>query len=109
MMFSVKILLLCDDLMSRTRLASAWKTAGAQLLGRDSGEAPDLAVVDLATRNALEEISRLRSTFPAATVLAFGPHVDGEAFKAAKAAGASEVVARAAVVERVLRRFLPAG
>lgn len=54
-------------------------------------------------------IQRLRVAQPAAPIVAFGPHVDGDAFKAARAAGANEVVARGAVVERVLRRLAPSG
>lgn len=101
----MRILLWSDDLMSRVRIESAWKQAGAQLLKRVDTETPDYVVVDLGARDALTHITRLRSSFPEVDILAFGPHVDGEAFKAAKAAGASEVVARGAVVERGLRRL----
>jgi hypothetical protein len=103
----MKILLWCDDLMSRTRIESAWKAAGAQVLRKNTDETPDLIVMDLTARNALAEIGRLRGTYPVSELLAFGPHVDGDAFKAAKAAGAGEVVARGAVIERVLRKLAP--
>jgi DNA-binding NarL/FixJ family response regulator len=101
----MKILLWCDDLMSRTRIESAWKAAGAQILRKNSTETPDLIVMDLLARNALDEIGRLRAAHPACDILAFGPHVDGDVFKQARAAGASELVARGAVVERVLGRL----
>jgi DNA-binding NarL/FixJ family response regulator len=101
----MKILLWCDDLMSRTRIESAWKAAGVPVLRKDATEAPDLVVVDLTARDALAEIARLRAAWPQADILAFGPHVDGDAFKQARAAGASELVARGAVVERVLGRL----
>lgn len=103
----MKIQLWCDDLMSRVRIESAWKAAGATVLKKSDTDAPDLLVMDLTARDALATITRLRAQAPGLEILAFGPHVDGEAFKAAKAAGASEIVARGAVVERVLRKLQP--
>jgi DNA-binding NarL/FixJ family response regulator len=105
----MKILLWCDDLLSRTRIESAWKAAGAEVLRKNTTETPDLVVMDLTARDALAEIPRLGARFPGVEVIAYGPHVDGEAFKQARAAGAAEVVARGAVVERVLKRLAPAG
>jgi len=64
-------------------------------------------VMDLGARDALETIAKWRAQYPGLDILAFGPHVDGEGFKAARSAGASEVVARSAVVERVLRKLQP--
>lgn len=104
----MKILLWCDDLMTRTRIESAWKAAGALILRKNAADTPDLVVMDLTARNAVDEITRLRAQWPDCAILAFGPHVDGDAFKTAKAAGATELVARGAVVERVLRRLAPA-
>jgi DNA-binding NarL/FixJ family response regulator len=101
----MKILLWCDDLMSRTRIESAWKAAGAQVLRKNTAEQPDLVVMDLNAANALGEIERLRTLLPGIPILAFGPHVDGEAFRHAKAAGASELVARGKVTERVLLKL----
>jgi DNA-binding NarL/FixJ family response regulator len=101
----MKILLWSDDLMSRTRIESAWKAAGAQVLRKNASEQPDLVVMDLTARNALDEIRRLRGANPDLDILAFGPHVDGDAFKGAKAAGASELVARGKVIERVLAKM----
>jgi DNA-binding NarL/FixJ family response regulator len=101
----MKILLWCDDLMSRVRIESAWKQAGAQVLKKNDPDRPDYVVMDLTARDALAHIERLRKDFPNVDILAFGPHVDGDAFKAAKAAGANELVARGAVVDRVLRRL----
>jgi DNA-binding response OmpR family regulator len=101
----VKILLWCDDLMTRTRIESRWKAAGAEILRKSNTDRPDLIVLDLTVRNAFAEIERLRTVWPGVDVLAFGPHVDGDAFKQAKAAGATEIVARGSVVERVLARL----
>lgn len=91
--------------MSRTRIESAWKAAGAQVLRKNTTETPDLIVMDLTARNATEEVRRLRTAWPQVDLVAFGPHVDGDAFKAAKTAGASELVARGRIVERVLSRI----
>jgi DNA-binding NarL/FixJ family response regulator len=101
----MKILLWSDDLMSRVRIESRWKAAGAQLLKRDSAETPDLIVIDLTARDAAGRIRELRQRFPGTDILVFGPHVDAEGFRAAKAAGASECVARGSAVERVLKRL----
>ncbi len=101
----MKILLLADDLMSRVRIESHWKKAGAELLKNDSAAKPDLIVVDLGARDALERIRHMRSAHPATDILAFGPHVDGDVFRQAKAAGATQLVARGKVLEKVLGRI----
>jgi DNA-binding NarL/FixJ family response regulator len=101
----MNILLWCDDLMTRTRIESAWKAAGAQILRKNATEVPEMVVMDLTAREAMATIARLRAAWPQVDILAFGPHVDGDAFKQAKAAGASELVSRGAVVERVLGKL----
>jgi DNA-binding NarL/FixJ family response regulator len=100
-----KILLWCDDLMTRVRIESRWKAVGASMLRRDGEDAPDFIVLDLTVKDAMTVLGNLRAKFPEASLIAFGPHVDGDALKAAKAAGASEIVARGAVVDRVLARI----
>src|SRR3989344_8083267 len=105
----MKILLGSDDLMSRVRIESHWKAAGAQLLRRDSSETPDLIVVDLTARDAAGHIRKLREQFPTTDILAFGPHVDAEGFRAAMAAGASECVACGAAAVGVLGRLGKSG
>ena len=98
----MKILFWVDDLMTRTRVESRWRQAGADILRRHSDETPELIVIDLTAADALGHIGRLREAHPEVDILAFGPHVDGAAFKQARAAGATSVVARGKVVERVL-------
>lgn len=95
--------------MSRVRIESRWKAAGAQMLRRDAAETPDLIVMDLSARDVAGHIRKLREQFPATDIIAFGPHVDAEGFCAAKAAGASECVVRGSAVERVLRRMGSSG
>jgi hypothetical protein len=101
----MKILLWSDDIMSRVRIESRWKSAGAEMLRRDSADTPELIVVDLTARDATAYIRKLHEQFPATDLLAFGPHVDADGFRLARAAGASECVARGSVVERVLTRL----
>ena len=71
----------------------------------DSEIAPDLIAVDLTANSALAWIESLKAKYPDIEILAFGPHVDGDAFKQARVAGATSQVARGKVVERVLKRL----
>lgn len=101
----MKILLWCDDLMSRMRLESAWKAAGAALLKKKTTETPDCIVIDLAVRNALDHIRQLREAHPDVDIIAFGPHFDADMFAQAKEAGANEVAARGSILQRITRRL----
>ena len=101
----MNVLLWCDDLMTRTRLESAWKNAGVTMLKKTSTEIPDCIAIDLGAREAIAHITRLRASHPQTDIIAFGPHMDSDAFKAAKEAGASELAARSSIVERVTRRL----
>ena len=98
----MRILLWTDNLLTRSNLEGTWANYGARMLVRGSDELPDLVVVDLSARDVQRHIHGLRERYPHAEILAFGPHVDGEAFKQAKAAGASSQVSRGKVLERVL-------
>ncbi len=98
-----KILLVTDNLMTRSWLEPPCRAAGAEVV-RDAGAAPDLVAVDLTAARALERLTELRAALPSARILAFGPHVDGPVFEAARRAGADETVARSKALERVLAR-----
>ena len=98
----MRILLWTDNLLTRSNLENTWANHGAQVLRKGTDELPELVVVDLNARDVVTEIRRLRERYPDAEILAFGPHVDGEVFKQAKAAGASSQVSRGKVLERVL-------
>lgn len=100
-----RILLWTDDLMTRVRMESAWKAAGAQMLKKTDSESPDLVVVDLTARDALLHIQRLRAAHPEGAIVAFGPHVEGEAFKAARDAGADTLLTRGNALAGVLKRL----
>ena len=99
----MKILLYSDNLMTRAQLEGTWRNAGAVVFSQDADAEPDLIVVDLGTSAALAQIKSLRADYPETEILVFGPHVDGDAFRQAKLAGASSQVARGKVVERVLK------
>ncbi len=91
--------------MTRVRLESRWQSAGAQVLKKAGAGSPDLIVLDLSAREGSGAIPGLREQYPMAQIIAYGPHVDGEAFKFAREAGADECVARGSVVERVLSKL----
>lgn len=101
----MKIRLLCDDLMTRVRLESRFVAAGATLIKAQDDSTPDLIVLDLTKPQADSLIKDLRQRHPDSHILAFGPHVEGAAFKAARQSGADELVARGKVVERVLAKL----
>ncbi len=98
----MRILLCTDNLLTRSNLENTWINHGAEMLSKGNDELPDLVVVDLNARDVATEIRGLRERYPDTEILAFGPHVDGEAFKQAKTAGASSQVSRGKVLERVL-------
>ncbi len=101
----MKVLLVTDNLMTRAGLRGGLAGTGAEILPGAAEGAPDLIVVDLTARDAAGAVGRLRATHPEAPILAFGPHVDGAAFSAARAAGADEAVARGKALERIRSRI----
>ena len=92
------------DLMTRVRLESRWRTAGATVTCGGEADTPDMVVVDLGAGGA-DAVARWRRRCPEATIVAFGPHVEGEVLKAARRAGADDVVVRGRVAERVAARI----
>ncbi len=60
-----------------------------------------LLLVDLEADGAIEAIERCRTMLPTPRIVAFGPHVRDDLFKAAREAGADEVLARSAFVTRL--------
>ena len=100
----MKIFLRTDDLMSRVRIESRWKNVGLEVIKRSTEENADLVVIDLESQGAINHINRLRSQRPGVRIIAYGPHVDGAAFRTAREAGADEVVAKGKVVDRVLKQ-----
>jgi hypothetical protein len=87
----MRVVALVADLMDRTRLTGAlgaveFVDEAAQCAGAD------IAVVDLARQ--ADAVTGVRNVAPAARIVAFGPHVDGPAQDAARAAGADTVLPR---------------
>jgi hypothetical protein len=107
MSFGMKILLHTHNLMTRAQLEDTWRKAGADVFSTESGAQPELIVIDLTAPTAMKQIQIWRDRFPGVEILVFGPHVDGEAFKQAKLAGASSQVARGKIVERVMKQIQP--
>ena len=99
----MNILLYSDNLMTRAQLEGTWRNAGAVVFTRITEAEPDLIVLDLTANAAMAQIEAFRAEYPDTEILVFCPHVDGDAFKQAKMAGASSQVARGKVVERVLK------
>ncbi|MGD2083292.1 MAG: DNA-binding response regulator [Chromatiales bacterium] len=98
----MEILLVSHNLITRSQLEGTWRRAGADVTAAPGARTPDLICVDLNLEDAPERIRDLRTRCPEARILAFGPHVDAGAFKAARAAGADGGVARGKIAERVL-------
>ena len=99
----MNVLLRTDDLMSRVRLSSRWAKSGHEITIAPGATIPDMIVVDLSNRQALDRLRQDRTAFPTTTIVAFGPHVDGETLKNARVAGADHAIARGSVLEQVLQ------
>lgn len=102
----MKIKLLCNDLMTRTRLVSRWQKADAVILKNHEKIVPDIIVIDLADANALSILKKEREQYPNARIVVFGPHVEAQTLKLAKQAGADEAVVRGKIAERILKRLV---
>jgi CheY-like chemotaxis protein len=98
------VVAIVTDLFFQSRISAAGTHAGKRVRfitnGDALGDLQDYAValVDLdATLDVPEAIRRLKS-LPGGPIIAFGPHVDTAARKAAKAAGADRVLAKSKFV-----------
>lgn len=97
----MKVLAYVPDLMDRSRLQAASAAAGAELevvAAPDAlvGMPADLCVVDLSRPGILDVLPQLNGR-----VIGFGPHVDRDLLRAARAAGCREVLARSAFFARL--------
>ncbi len=82
---------LVDDLMDRSRLQGAL-SAVEFVRAATECEGADIIVIDLARH--VGDVAAVRAAAPAARIVGFGPHVDGEAAERARDSGADEVLAR---------------
>ncbi len=106
---ATKILAVCDDLFFVVKINEIARRAGlqpeyvktaAELLSKAAEAPPLMIIVDLTAKSAdaVEVIQQVRAqpSLKNVSVLAFGPHVDGELKTRAQSAGASMVLARSA-------------
>lgn len=103
-----KILVVCPDLFFSQRIESTAQALGYKAFAVDSPEAfdavlrdgpPDIAVVDFSSPVPLWHAAIRRLAENGSTkILAFGPHMQAEAWKTAQALGATRVVANSKLV-----------
>lgn len=102
------VLLLCSNFLFASKIVETARQLGVELVqvkdeladGAD-GAAFDRALVDLNHPAALPSISSLRGASETLRIVAFVQHDDVESIRAARDAGASEVLARSAFVQRL--------
>jgi hypothetical protein len=85
------VVALVDDLMDRSKVSSA--LPGVSFV-RDPGACADADVVIIDLGRHAADVAPVRAAAPGARIVAFGPHVDDEAFSTARANGADAVLAR---------------
>jgi len=105
-------LLLSDDLIFTSRVAGTARELGLLVKVARSADAlealarqqpPRCVLVDLANPGlAIADLVRkLHDAWPAARVVAYGPHVDAAELRAAREAGCDPVLPRSAFVEQL--------
>lgn len=92
-----------DDLLFRSKLRAVSAHTGAEVrFLRDASDPAvgqaTLAIVDLDAPGAPGAIAELVDTWPGLRVVGFVSHVHAERIKEARAAGATEIMARSAFV-----------
>jgi hypothetical protein len=94
--------------MDRSRLSAA--VPGIAFATTPTGAAergPSVVVVDLARHGGA--VAALRAALPGARIVAYGPHVDGEAADSARRDGADAVLPRSRFFRRVAEAVLGTG
>lgn len=102
------VLLLCADFLFSSRILETARQLGVEVVTVRSGApaeggspASDLILVDLGLQGATEAIARLRAERKDTRIVAFVRHDDVDSIRAAREAGASDVLARSAFVQRL--------
>jgi DNA-binding NarL/FixJ family response regulator len=86
-----KVVALVADLMDRSKVSAS--VPGVMFARAVDGcDDADVVIVDLARHG--DDIASIRALAPAARIVAFGSHVDDEAFARARDAGADVVLPR---------------
>jgi len=101
----MNVLLLTDNLLTRTNLEATIENADSRVISDRHAAKPELIVVDLMAAGALAEIRSWRARSPSSEIIAFGPHVDGNRFKGARQAGATSLVARSKIADRLMEHL----
>jgi hypothetical protein len=100
--------LLSGNLMDRSRIGPLVERSGAQLVvwtnyaaGTENveGDLPELVLADLAVPDSLRAIEGWVQA--GVRVIAYGPHVDRQALRSARLAGAEQVLARSVFFEKL--------
>ncbi|HZU12603.1 MAG TPA: hypothetical protein VFB58_07160 [Chloroflexota bacterium] len=106
------VIAVVTDLIFQSRIAAVARHTGADVRYVTSldelpdDEGPRLALVDLDA--GVDVLQAIRALAAQAPVVAFGPHLDTERRKAARAAGATRVLAKSKFVQE-LPTLLSAG
>ncbi|MDQ3171778.1 MAG: hypothetical protein M3Q55_16710 [Acidobacteriota bacterium] len=92
-----------DDLLFRSKIRAVAGHTGADVAFLRAADDPalagaSLAIVDLDGKNAITIVSGLVAAWPSLRVLGFVSHVHADRIRDARAAGASDVMARSAFV-----------
>jgi hypothetical protein len=93
------IVLVCRDLLFGSKVGLAARAAGAPL--KTVGDCAAAAALGPAVRVALVDLGLKPAPGAAAKIHCFGSHVDAEALRAARAAGADEALPNSAFVQRL--------
>jgi len=102
------VVALVGDLMDRSRITAAVPAvtfASTPTAAAERG--PSVVVIDLARHGGA--VAALRAALPGARIVAYGPHVDGEAAAAARRDGADDVLPRSRFFRRIAESITGAG
>ncbi len=92
-----------DDLLFRSKIRAVASHTGAAVSFLRAADDPALAgaamvIVDLDGANAVSTVTSLRAAWPSLRLVGFVSHVHAERIRDARAAGATDVMARSAFV-----------
>ena len=92
-----------DDLLFRSKIRAVASHTGAAVSFLRAADDPSLAgaalaIVDLDGADAVATVTALRAAWPSLRVLGFVSHVHAERIREARAAGATDVMARSGFV-----------
>jgi CheY-like chemotaxis protein len=100
------IVLVSSDLMFQSRISSVTRSAGDELVAVrsvaailervDPTKPPSSIVFDLTVRgiDLATDVPSIKAAFPGARLIAYGPHVDGDALQMARDSGIDLVMTR---------------